>query len=191
MHPSLITRSSGYTSNYSPEYDHRCDDIIPLLHLFFFMIKLTSLPGDAFYLCSSSEIQRVSLAANRVVVPKGTLALSPDARPEQTPEEAPSTVAVTTPAAETDSQVEKQNKENERQTQGGIRLLGRNDMSWVDIDVFSAVGASGDVTTPSDPHNDTTVSEISADITLDSVKDHTLAAQAQSLTIVEERTSAR
>lgn len=30
------------------------------------------------------------------------------------------------------------------------------------------------VTSPPDAHNDTTVSEISADITLDSVKDHTV-----------------
>ena len=80
--------------------------------------------GEAFYLCSSSEIQRVSLAASRSLASVGTLTLAPDARPK--PEvpapvvESTATAAAATAntSAETDSQVEKQNKENERQTQG-------------------------------------------------------------------------
>jgi hypothetical protein len=36
------------------------------------------------------------------------------------------------------------------------------------------VAKADEATSPADPHNDTTLSEISADITLDSVRDHTM-----------------
>ncbi|XP_071745331.1 lethal(2) giant larvae protein isoform X2 [Lepeophtheirus salmonis] len=95
--------------------------------------------GEAFYLSSSSEIQRVSVAAAKVMLPNGTISLSSNARME-----APASPPL--PASTVNKATDNNN---------------------------------GDV------HNETTVSEVSADITLDSVKDHTVISQSMETSINE------
>lgn len=90
--------------------------------------------GEAFYSCSSSELQRVSVAAGRIVRPSGYLQLAEDARPAVKEEKSPLTTKKTE-------------------------------------EITAPIPAAP---SPGDPHNDTTVSEVSGDITLDSVKDHTM-----------------
>ena len=117
--------------------------------------------GEAFYLSSSSELARVSMAASLNMTPQGTL---PDiARfdisdgKSANHKKLPAVAGTPAPKKSTSEEAEaaavaRQNQLNEQQAQGSK----------------SPVQANGD------PHNETTVSEISADITLDSVKDHTM-----------------
>ena len=92
--------------------------------------------GNGLYLCSSSELQQMSLSArNKIVAGGGRIDV--DRRDEN--------------GAESDSQADRQNQLNEREAvRNGIK-------------------------TPRDgegPHDETTVSEASGDITLDSIRDH-------------------
>ena len=92
--------------------------------------------GNGLYLCSSSELQQMSLSArNKIVAGGGRIDV--DRRDEN--------------GAESDSQADRQNQLNEREAvRNGIK-------------------------TPRDgegPHDETTVSEVSGDITLDSIRDH-------------------
>ena len=93
--------------------------------------------GEAFYQCSSSELQRVSVAAANVLEAKGRLHLAPNARYE-IKDDVPienrlkntlvigenTTTAITSPTnkgdanADTDSVVARQNRLNEKQAQG-------------------------------------------------------------------------
>ena len=116
--------------------------------------------GEAFYMASSSELQRVSLAAAHCTRAKGTVQV--EAPPPQEKEEeaqpppssrslpSPPPPVVVTPAADSPPPPAPQ-----------------------------PVAAPASTTTPPqrDAHNDTTTSEISADITLDSVRDHTVHQQ--------------
>jgi len=126
--------------------------------------------GEAFYQCSSSELQRVSVAAANVLEAKGRLHLAPNARYE-IKDDVPienrlkntlvigenTTTAITSPTnkgdanADTDSVVARQNRLNEKQAQGAKPAVAVNG-DGQDL-------ASGIL-------NDTTVSDISADITV-------------------------
>ena len=97
--------------------------------------------GEAFYMCSSSELQRVSLAAAHFLAPSGTVEIDPEARAEE---------------EDVSNEVNKENKKNEMEAQ------------------IKEPKSPDSVTSPTDAHNETIRSEISADITLDSVRDHTL-----------------
>ena len=91
--------------------------------------------GNGLYLCSSSELQQMSLSArNKIVAGGGRVDV--DRREEM---------------GDSDSQADRQNQLNEREAvRNGVK-------------------------TPRDgdgPHDETTVSEVSGDITLDSIRDH-------------------
>ena len=92
--------------------------------------------GNGLYLCSSSELQQMSLSArNKIVAGGGRIDV--DRRDES--------------GGDSDSQADRQNQLNEREAvRNGVK-------------------------TPRDgdgPHDETTVSEVSGDITLDSIRDH-------------------
>lgn len=114
--------------------------------------------GEAFYLMSSSELQRVSVAAAHSVRPAGVLELAADAR-------------------KTLDEDDEKKKEEKKQSES----IKSPTLPPPSVVVTSTENGKGDAPAPatapqntSDPHNDTTVSEVSADITLDSVKDHTV-----------------
>ncbi len=96
--------------------------------------------GEAFFMCSSSELQRVSVTADSKLKLRGSVPIEDGARASDKP------AAVTAETSE-----EQQNKDNESKI---------------------AAPKPKPPTSP-DMHNETCVSEVSADITLDSVKDHT------------------
>ncbi len=148
----------------------RKEDVIAISTL------VLSKKGEAFYMCSPSELQRVSVAAARVLRPSGVLCLPPGARPEPTPASPPPsqqqqpTVTVTTPEeGESAQSEERENEQNEQAAANAQEGVERRSAPPQNARAASS---------PTDQHNDTTVSEISADITLDSVKDHTQAAAA-------------
>ncbi len=110
------------------------------------------------------------MAAARVLRPSGTLVLSPGARPDPESLSAQQpTVTVTAPSEDETPRdgaakvEERENEQNERQA------------SKATSQPKASPGGG-------DQHNETTVSEVSADITLDSVKDHTQAASATTST---------
>ena len=73
--------------------------------------------GEAFFLCSSSEIQRVSVAAAHHLEPRGIVILAPNGRPEI--KEVKNVVAAEKAAGDSDSVVARQNQLNElEQAQG-------------------------------------------------------------------------
>ena len=145
--------------------------------------------GEAFYLASSSEMARVSMSAALNLQAKGTLQISSEVRHEMVdnapvPVKKDSTASrkvievpvKKTSTSEDDTEaatVARQNQLNEQQAQGtkleffflSFSRFSRN---------LSILGSKSPVTNGTDPHNETTVSEISADITIDSVKDHTV-----------------
>ena len=117
--------------------------------------------GEAFYMASSSELQRVSLAAAHCTRAKGTVQVEKppqEKEEEEEKREAPATSrsppppppVVVPPAADSPPPPQP-----------------------------AQPAAPAATTTPPqrDAHNDTTTSEISADITLDSVRDHTVNQQ--------------
>jgi len=116
--------------------------------------------GEAFYMASSSEMARVSIAAAYNIQPTGTLTpinrhVIKDGKAAKKSEAAAALPAPSKKKSTDDAEaaaVARQNQLNEQQAQGNKSPV-----------------ANGD------PHNETTVSEISADITIDSVKDHTMA----------------
>ncbi|XP_059094982.1 lethal(2) giant larvae protein-like isoform X2 [Tigriopus californicus] len=107
--------------------------------------------GEAFYSCSSSELQRVSVAAGRIVRPSGYLQLAEDARPVAKEEKS-------APASTT-------------------------------VDKPEEAPTIPAAPSPGDPHNDTTMSEVSGDITLDSVKDHTMSSISEHTSTVVSSSS--
>lgn len=123
--------------------------------------------AEAFYLSSSSELARVSMAVARNLQPSGTLTTTGDrfeisklkksaagaAAPPPAASSAPKKMS-TDDDSEEAATVARQNQLNEQQAQG--------------------TSGSKSPMINGDPHNETTISEISADITLDSVKDHTM-----------------
>merc|ERR1711976_592344 len=104
--------------------------------------------GEAFYLASSSEVRHEMVDNAPVPVKKDSTA---SRKVIEVPVKKTSTSEDDTEAAT----VARQNQLNEQQAQG----------------------SKSPVTNGTDPHNETTVSEISADITIDSVKDHTVSQQ--------------
>ncbi len=139
--------------------------------------------GEAFYMCSPSELQRVSVAAARVLRPSGILTLPPGARPDPPSPLAQPTVTVTAPeeAAAAAPTEERENEQNELQAQAASAKSEEEKEEDREEDERRPPPPPAPAKTaasPTDQHNDTTVSEISADITLDSVKDHTQAAVA-------------
>jgi len=122
----------------------RKEDVVGICSLVF------SATGDAFYLCSSSELQRVSVSVNNKLSSGGRVEVPPGARigSELPPGE----------PQDNDSAADRQNQQNEV-NEAGERMQ-------------SPRSPREDGPDPSDAHNDTTVSEVSADITMDSVKDH-------------------
>ena len=118
--------------------------------------------GEAFYMASSSELQRVSVAAAHCTRAKGTVQVEkPPAEQESSEAPPPSSRSpppppvVVTPAA--DSPPPPVPKAAEAPASVGQQA------------------ATAAASPPQrDTHNDTTTSEISADITLDSVRDHTV-----------------
>jgi len=119
--------------------------------------------GEAFFLASSSELARVSMAAAYCKQSEGQLIIAPNARYEI--KDKKNELTKQKEAAEA-AVVARQNQLNEQQAQG----------------VKSPVSNG-------DPHNDTTVSDISADITLDSVRDHTMSQQQLLDTTMSSSTS--
>ena len=93
--------------------------------------------GNGLYLCSSSELQQMSLSArNKIVAGGGRVDVD---RSEET-------------GADSDSQADRQNQLNEREAvRHGVKTPR----------------GEGEA-----PHDETTVSEVSGDITLDSIRDH-------------------
>ena len=93
--------------------------------------------GNGLYLCSSSELQQMSLSArNRIEAGGGRVDVD---RSEET-------------GADSDSQADRQNQLNEREAvRHGVKTPR----------------GEGEA-----PHDETTVSEVSGDITLDSIRDH-------------------
>merc|ERR1711963_492548 len=135
--------------------------------------------GEAFYQCSSSELQRVSVAAAHHLELKSKLQSAPDVRfevkddiPIETKLEdklvlAEASASLTSnkdeanaDSADTDSAVARQNQLNEKQAQGSKSP--------------GAVNGEGQEFVPG-ILNDTIVSANSADITVDSVRDHTIS----------------
>jgi len=137
--------------------------------------------GEAFYQRSSSELQRVSVAATNHLELKGKLTLAPDARYEikdDTPIDkklddkvviggaSPSLLSSNksdenADAADTEA---RQNRLNEKQAQGSKSAINGDGQEFV----------SGIL-------NDTTVSDISADITVDSVREHSILQSSTNL----------
>lgn len=124
--------------------------------------------GEAFYQCSSSELQRVSVAAANVKSLSGKISVAEGDRikieeeKSKTLENKLEEVKISEDphaAGDTDSVAAKQNQLNERQ---------QAQVATTNGDGQTPMGP------PKDTHNDTTVSDISADITMDSVKDHTM-----------------
>ena len=110
----------------------RKEDVVGISSLTF------SNTGNGLYLCSSSELQQMSLSArNKIVAGGGRVDV--DRREEM--------------GGDTDSQADRQNQLNEREA---VRNTG------------AKTPRDGD----SGPHDETTVSEVSGDITLDSIRDH-------------------
>ena len=120
--------------------------------------------GEAFYMASSSELQRVSVAAAHCTRAKGTVRVEkpPQEEAEEEKKEIPARPlppppVVVTPASDSPPPPAAHQPAAPAQT-------------------------AQQATTASPPqridaHNDTTTSEISADITLDSVRDHTMVNQ--------------
>ncbi len=83
--------------------------------------------GEAYFLCSSSEIQRVSVAAAHHLEPRGIVILAPNARPEikdvkkvvVAAEKAAGEKGLTA-AGDSDSVVARQNQLNEMEQAQGI-----------------------------------------------------------------------
>lgn len=120
--------------------------------------------AEAFYLSSSSELARVSMAASRNLQPSGTCCtgdrfeiskLKSAPAPSSAPAASSAPKKMSTDDDSEAATVARQNQLNEQQAQG-------------------TASKSPVVNGAADPHNETTISEISADITLDSVKDHTM-----------------
>ncbi len=157
--------------------------------------------AEAFYLSASSELSRISLAAAHLLQATGILKIADNARHEMVLEEPKKkATAAPTKAAETEvkaksiiaeaSSVAKQNQLNEQQVAASASTSGKEPLYeiyriFVYIFVYvlgeKSPVANGDssnagdkINTSGDPHNETTVSEISADLTIDSVKDHTM-----------------
>ena len=124
--------------------------------------------GEAFYMASSSELQRVSVAASHCTRAKGTVQVEKPPQEKQEEEERKEVPAATsrslpplppvvvTPAADSPPPPAPQPASGS-----------------------AATGQKAATASPQqrDAHNDTTTSEISADITLDSVRDHTVNQQ--------------
>jgi len=123
----------------------RKEDVVGISSLVF------SSTGDAFYLCSSSELQQVSVSVNNKLSSGGRVEVPAGARlgTELPPQGEP---------VDNDSAADRQNQQNEVNEAGDNRPSPRSPRE--------------DGPDPQDSHNDTTVSEVSADITMDSVKDH-------------------
>ena len=127
--------------------------------------------GEAFYMASSSELQRVSVAASHCTRAKGTVQV------EKPPQE----------------KEEKQEEEEERKEVPAATSPALPPLPPVVVTPAAdsppppapqpagsaATGQKAAAASPPqrDAHNDTTTSEISADITLDSVRDHTVNHQ--------------
>ena len=73
--------------------------------------------GEAFFMCSSSEIQRISVAAARHLEARGIVILAPNARPE-IKEVKKVVVEKVAAAGDSDSVVARQNQLNEKEAQG-------------------------------------------------------------------------
>ena len=108
----------------------RREDVVGISSLTF------SNTGNGLYLCSSSELQQMSLSArNKIVAGGGRVEV--DRREEG--------------GADSDSQADRQNQLNEREAvRNGVKTPREGEA----------------------PHDETTVSEVSGDITLDSIRDH-------------------
>jgi len=112
----------------------RKEDVVGISSLSF------SNTGNGVYLSSSSELQQISLSARHTVAAGGGR-VEVDRREEEEGGE-----------GDTDSQADRQNRQNEMEAgRGGGK---------------SPRGEGGD------PHNETAMSEVSGDITLDSIRDH-------------------
>jgi len=106
--------------------------------------------GDGVYMSSSSELQMLTVAAKRVGArrsARGRVVIAPEDRPN------------TEDPMETDRQADLQNRQNEREVEQNGPQARASPRSLGDEQ-------------PQDTHNETTVSDASGDITLDSVKDH-------------------
>lgn len=137
----------------------RKEDVVGISSLVF------SAAGDAVYMSSSSELQLLTVAATRVGFCKkamGTVAVPAENR-----------AASEEPATETDRQADLQNRQNEREAeQNGTQARSSP----------RSLGDDGGLL--NDTHNETTISEASGDITLDSVKDH-IVSQSLEISTVE------
>ncbi len=140
--------------------------------------------GEAFYMCSSSELQRVSVSAARVLRPSGVLALPPGARPDPPPppppkrQEQPAAAAAPSSSPQptlTVTAPEEENEKNEKKQEATTKTAAASPSTAAVTATAGTAAVAAARASPGDQHNDTTVSEISADITLDSVKDHTQA----------------
>merc|ERR1719483_634014 len=105
------------------------------------VVGITSLSfsgsGNGLYMSSSSELQQISLSASNKVTPGGGKVVV-------------ETIELTN--GDTDSQVDRQNQQNEREAhRDGVKSSPREERNV---------------------HNETTVSEVSGDLTLDSIRDH-------------------
>merc|ERR1712029_1264773 len=126
--------------------------------------------GEAFYLASSSEMERVSMSAALNLQAKGTLQIESEARHEMIDKVAPVKKDSTASRKVIEVPVKKTSTTSEMDDNEAATVARQNQLNEQ-----QAQGTKSPVN-GADPHK-TTVSEISADITIDSVKDHTMSQQ--------------